>query len=210
MKRPKIALLFLGDSDIARWPADLLPSIQGVDAEIITFHQANDGALLSELPDQMVKSFSSMLSTKITFTDIIVISCAGENDLSYFPVDVIIESFQKLIRTIFQTSAQSFRTRFIFLGPKIEPWLCDDIDARILYFRLSHRLKQVCSYTSEEIYYVDCLSMFCDNNIQKPSVLRSDISANQIYFNDDKLHLNLVGYSLWRNVLNDLLSKLLF
>ena len=94
----EIALIFLGDSDISRWPEHLYPSLsttQSLPHRHITstnFHHAKSGAIMQNLSKQIKKS-SRELSGKY-FDAAIFIACAGENDVSSdIPIDTIMSSF---------------------------------------------------------------------------------------------------------------------
>lgn len=151
--RLNIALAFVGDSDIARWPKHLLPELssrQNLSHHNIhesSFHLAKNGAIMQNLPRQIEKA-SQEIRSRGTNTDmfdsIVFIACAGENDVSNnTPMDSIIKSFQDTFDAIISSSNWfcSKRPHLIFLGPKIEPWMTkNEVDARKGYFQLSERL----------------------------------------------------------------------
>jgi lysophospholipase L1-like esterase len=159
----EIALIFLGDSDISRWPEHLYPSLsttQSLPHRHITstnFHHAKSGAIMQNLSKQIKKS-SRELSGKY-FDAAIFIACAGENDVSSdIPIDTIMSSFETVVEEILSFSKSkswskpSNQSHLIFIGPKIEPWMTkDELDARKGYFQLSERLNQSCKTLSASV-----------------------------------------------------------
>mmetsp|Transcript_22258 Transcript_22258/g.32924 ORF Transcript_22258/g.32924 Transcript_22258/m.32924 type:complete len:280 (-) Transcript_22258:256-1095(-) len=151
--RLNIALAFVGDSDIARWPKHLLPELSSRqnlshhNIQVSCFHLAKNGAIMQNLPCQIKKASQEIRSRgpdTDTFDAIVFIACAGENDVSNNTrMDSIIDSFQDTVEAIISSSnwSCSKRPHLIFLGPKIEPWMTkNEVDARKGYFQLSERL----------------------------------------------------------------------
>lgn len=145
-----INLIFIGDSDIARWPESQLPSIsthpvlQHHNLKQVIFNHSQNGALLANIPSQVQKALKEVkvsACTGTTSTTNFFIACAGENDLSHgFSVDTVMTSFHNLLETIFATNDSDDKLHFIFFGPKLEPWLNDDVEARTSYDQLSERM----------------------------------------------------------------------
>mmetsp|Transcript_6325 Transcript_6325/g.11946 ORF Transcript_6325/g.11946 Transcript_6325/m.11946 type:complete len:266 (+) Transcript_6325:136-933(+) len=102
-----IALVFVGDSDIARWPKHLLPQVPAISSfcqhrhkqhhdedpkneqrarHVTTFHHAQNGATMQSLASQIKRAKKEISSSTIdnceSFDVTIFIACAGENDLS--------------------------------------------------------------------------------------------------------------------------------
>ena len=162
------------------------------------------------------------------------IACAGENDLSSgFPVDTVINSFHKLVDSIFSESHCHGQPYLIFFGPKLEPWLNDNDneEMRKLYYQLNERLavaslecaKNVtmghslrqgrnhhCHSDGKNVYFIDSLTRFCGPSAsEKGSVLSGKAKAETKYFDDDGLHLNENGYKVWKEELGSLLVRIL-
>ena len=234
----EVVFFLVGDSDISRWPADLLPSLS--DHPALEHHNINQtiynehcksGALLQQTADQVkryIKDFkNSALNDKHSL--VFFIACAGENDLSNgFSVDTIVASFQKLCDTIFAESSCASRPYLIFFGPKLEPWLDEDSKARRSYYQLSERLAETCLRFSvditqgqdhdqghchcdgKNITYVDCLTIFCGESANESgAVLSGKAKAETKYFDNDGLHLNEVGYKIWKDKLEIILSQII-
>jgi len=198
------ALLFVGDSDIARWPPELLPNL---DAEVPPTVSGHNGATLQEIIPHVEKA----LQTLGTATDtVVLVACAGENDIgSGVSLEDILSAFDELLRTFFGNAVGISRRRLIFLGPKIEPWLKDDPASRKQYVKLSLRLRSSCSNheRAHEIQFVDCLTMFCGETANVPgATLGRKARADPIYFENDELHLNRQGYQVWQEVVENLLA----
>jgi lysophospholipase L1-like esterase len=202
-----IALVFVGDSDIARWPPSHLPSFYGRNKH--EYHYAHCGAHLKDLSEQVKRSISEITESLVSYNQIIFIACAGENDLSSCTVDEIVLSFRKFIDSIFESSIISCTKRVFFFGPKLEPWLKDDTAAWRSYFQLSERIKQLCNKEENNVHFIDCLTMFCSNDTKPKSVIGGEAKADSLYFEDDGLHLNMEGYILWKKEIEALITKVL-
>lgn len=192
-----IALVFVGDSDIARWPPNLRPSIFDVNQH--EYHYAYCGALLKDLGKQVKKSISEISESLISYNKIIFIACAGENDLSYHEVDDVVLSFRKFVDSIFGSCVITGAKHVIYFGPKLEPWIKDDdVSSRRNYFQLSERLKQLCNEEDRNVHFINCLTMFCSGDTKHKSVVGGTAKADALYFDDDGLHLSAEGYNRWK------------
>jgi len=224
----KVCLILMGDSDIARWPKELLPNIHDkVTGDII--NQSRSGALLQELPKQAnaaIEALTSRLDVVQMPTDIVILACAGENDVSSnFSLDLILEAFEEFVRIIFTSSMSDVivNRRVIFLGPKLEPWLKDDFHSRKSYFKLSRALDRACrrlqnsicnmqthGQTEKKEYnllFVDCLTLFCGETSDLPgAVMGGNAVAQDHFFHHDELHLSPEGYQIWKELLENLLK----
>lgn len=160
-----LALVFVGDSDSARWPRHLLPQVLPVSphdhdnsaiSQVTTFHYAENGATMQSLAAQIKRAKKEVSSPSFDAT--VFIACAGENDISTTAstpsslLDRILEQFESAVRCIFSSTAkkQMFNNpHVIFIGPKVEPWMeQDELDARMCYFQLSERLRSAISKLS--------------------------------------------------------------
>lgn len=174
-KMESTALVFVGDSDIARWPHSLLPSVSN--DKYHEYHYAYCGALLKDLGDQVKKSISEISESCISYNEIIFIGCAGENDLCYCEVDDIVHSFCNFVDSIFGSCVITGSKQ------KLEPWLnYDDVSNRKSYFQLSERIKQLCNKEDRSIHFIDCLTMFCSDDTKNKSVIGGAARAHELYF----------------------------
>lgn len=157
-------LAFIGDSDIYRWPRKLFPSMktevsEGESKTTYISRYAEDGALLRDLPRQIQNVYNDLISLatqpkqqqqqETVFDSLTFIACAGENDISSgtaaAEMMLLMDYFEDIISSIFcplQKSIKLSKRKLIFLGPKLEPWLEDDVDARMDYFKLSMKFSQ--------------------------------------------------------------------
>ena len=249
-----IKVIFLGDSDMSKWPSALLPSlnnnIKDIKSKCTTSSENNknddepihqvifsnysrSGDLLSNVPNSQLPQAIAELksdqddkskSTKIKKKQMIfLVACAGENDISSGqPIDTIIQSFNTFIHSVFtkfinnQTKFSGPYLHLIFFGPKLEPWLDEDMESRKLYYQLSERMLRVCA-SMQNVTYIDCLTMFCshvgDKDTDKMSlrsgILSGKTKADKNYFSADGLHLNIKGYEVWKEKLEMILTLLM-
>ena len=169
-------LLLLGDSDISRWPADMLPAWPKGEVEV----QGYSGATLEQVVDKFPEKAE------------IVIFCAGENDVgSGIEIQKSLDAIDRLLNKTFH--------HLIFLGPKFEPWQNDDLASRKQYTKLSKGLRRRCEGKSN-VTFVDCLAMFCGDTANLPAILGGKAKADAKFFNKDQLHLSHEGYRKWKQV----------
>lgn len=217
-----VALILVGDSDISRWPCELYPKevVQNGNAihriQLQVFRGAKSGALIKDIDKQVRKVFKEIGECAKKFDRVIMIACAGENDLSSgISISAIMTSFENTMNGIFSSSYHK-DINVIFLGPKVEPWLEDDIEARNGYFQLSQRLKQAAKLPVEDrnddqaIIFIDCLKMFCGETASLSVVsLSRSAKADTRYFDDDGLHLNNEGYKILKDEVETRIERLL-
>lgn len=117
------ALMLVGDSDIARWPSELLPKS---DTLLLrqTLTRGHSGATLQEI----VPCVQEALEVIQPAETIVLVACAGENDIgSGCSLNDTLSALQELIRLFFRNDANEAKNkRLVFLGPKLEPWLDND------------------------------------------------------------------------------------
>lgn len=165
---------------------------------------------------------------------IFFIMCAGENDISSGrSVDYVISSFYEVVDKIFSGSSCENRPHLLLFGPKFEPWLNDDSSARKSYFQLSDQLSRTCETLSpnltldhhdqnrndrshhchsdgKNIVYIDCLTKFCGESASlKGAILGGRARAELKYFDSDGLHLSPEGYKVWREDVENTLSRII-
>jgi lysophospholipase L1-like esterase len=187
----------VGDSDIDHWPDTFLPSIKGATLSI----KGYSGATM----DQIVKPAEASLlehGAGLLF----MVACAGENDIGEGISLAKSEcAFERLLEIMFNRPAPE-NIRLIFLGPKFEPWLQDDADARKHYVRMDLAFARRCKDHSMSRYisFINCLTMFCGESGKQPgAVLGGRAVAEKRYFQSDQLHLSNDGYRIWKEVVED-------
>ncbi|EJK51994.1 hypothetical protein THAOC_28780, partial [Thalassiosira oceanica] len=120
-------LVMLGDSDISRWPAGLR-DLSPAPAENL----AAGGAVMSDLLAQLGDWRSRGDSEGEGNAAALFLCCAGENDVgSGRPVDAVLETLRRFLDEA--VGGDSGDDRLVFVGPKLEPWLADDVRSRRLY-----------------------------------------------------------------------------
>lgn len=228
---------------MAEWPSHLLPSLANLesldhhDIHQVNFNHAQSAELLAGVHTQLQTAITA-LNDDDEVTRIFFIVCAGENDISSGqPVDTTIQAFESFLHSLFNETraACSTKPHLIFFGPKLEPWLDDDLESRKKYFQMSERMLRSCleiemvcvagedgddhhhdhrhdgcDDVRQNITYIDCLTMFCgDNNDLRSGILSGNTKADKTYFNDDGLHLNDAGYEIWKEELEIILTQLI-
>lgn len=212
----KIKIVLVGDSDVARWPEILLPC---PDSEV----SGHSGVTLRELLPYIDTVLDDENSTSGTL--LVLIVCAGENDIGNgISLNDSVKSFEDMLERIYPSdthySVETNNNRFlIFLGPKFEPWLQDDIDSRKQYVQMSLSFDQCCqklnnnrnSADQKHIFYVDCLTMFCSQiSANQPGALLGGMARiDAIYFDSDELHLSVEGYNKWKQVVEQQIYEIL-
>jgi lysophospholipase L1-like esterase len=179
-------LLILGDSDISRWPQSLLPDwSQG---EVVV--QGYSGATLQEVVDKFRPPGADAAEELLT-----VVFCAGENDVGNgLEVEDSLAAMDNLLSTMAGVH------QLIFLGPKFEPWLNEDMSSRKHYVKLSKGLRRRCE-NRKATTFVECLTMFCGESANEPgAVLAGRAQADPKYFATDQLHLSDEGYGIWKQL----------
>lgn len=218
-----IQVLQIGDSDIALWPCQLLPSLDSLKsnddfdtpAMIVSGHS---GATLDVVVAKLRHHLSCMTNasdSKEGSVSLLVVACAGENDIgSGVSLDASVASLRIFLDLAFSIEetipmvSSSTKRRFtmehlIFLGPKFEPWLEDDPSLKKKYSKMSRSFARCCSrhVHSNRIHYIDCLTMFCgESGLVPGATLAGRASAEEKYFEADRLHLSLEGYKIWKEV----------
>jgi lysophospholipase L1-like esterase len=189
-------ITFIGDSDIHRWPKCLLPTIPNMTPSFF----GCDGATLAEIVPLVEETIASATHTD---DDLILVVCAGENDTSLQDSQ---RAFQRLLDLLVDT------TTLIFLGPKIEPWHFNDETSRRQYIRLSRAFERLAleHARSAQIYFIDCLLMFCGESASLPGALFGNRAvAEGQYFDTDQLHLSDDGYRIWKRTVEECIGKIM-
>lgn len=177
-------LLLLGDSDIDYWPTSLFPDWPNGTVE----RKGYSGATLQEVVDHFTDTADGMM----------LVVCAGEND------DDLEESLAAMDNLLEKTTTCH---HLIFLGPKLEPWLNDDVSSRKQYIKLSKGLRRRCEKKETTVTFIDCLTMFCENVNVPGALLGGKAKADPKFFSSDQLHLNDDGYRVWKKIVETELSK---
>ena len=101
----------------------------------------------------------------------------------------------------------------IFLGPKFEPWLTDDNISRKKYTRLSNGFQRAIRkhHACTQIRYINCLTLFCTEETENvPGAIYGGRAVpDSNYFDADGLHLNEVGYGVWKQMVEEQLVHLI-
>jgi lysophospholipase L1-like esterase len=203
------ALMLVGDSDIARWPPELLPQSNTLQQTLTSGHS---GETLQEI----VSCVQEALEVIQPAETIVLVACAGENDIGNgSSLDDTLSAFQELIRVFFCNDANepTRNKRLVFLGPKLEPWLDNDPVSRKQYVKLSKASQRACTKheSANEIIYIDCLLMFCGESGKLPgATLGGKAKAEPHYFDSDQLHLSREGYQVWKRVVENCLSDIVW
>jgi lysophospholipase L1-like esterase len=161
--RKGIALV--GDSDIARWPMQLLPFVPSTEeasdnditnGEVVA--SGYSGATLNQVIPKVEETISKLLDSYDSTAALFVIVCAGENDVcSGIELSSSQQSFQQLVNLFYQTNRKIFKRNndnyallhLIFLGPKFEPWLTYDDISRKSYLQMSLTFERLCKCSNE-------------------------------------------------------------
>lgn len=198
----RIQVLLVGDSDIARWPQNLWPCIE----TSAVSHSGQQGAILRQIVpyvEAVIKSVEGSPATKI-----FVVFCCGENDVAQgIDPGVSKELFATVLHKITDVRPD---IHVLVLGPKIEPWMDGDKQARASYCDLSSRFHWECKHhrVMPQITYFDCLTMFCKK--KGGAKLRGETAvADPIYFDADKLHLSDKGYAVWKQVIEEKIREIM-
>jgi lysophospholipase L1-like esterase len=193
----------VGDSDIAQWPDTLLPSIEEATVSIKGCNGATLYQIIKHVEASLLEHGAGLL---------FLVACAGENDIGdSISLGKSERAFKRLLETTFNRPAPE-NTRLIFLGPKFEPWLEDDPDARKKYIQMSLAFARCCKDhpMSQCISFIDCLTMFCGESGQQPgAVLGGKAVAEHRYFQADQLHLTNDGYQIWKEVVEDCILRVI-
>ena len=223
-------LVLVGDSDIDRWPTDLLPSLVEHNKTSSScdpvqppqVHGYSGATLAHMLP--VMKTVLDDMKNKEQVKQLTVVFCAGENDIGQnIRLDETLISFRKLLDMVVPPSQSSnVRRHLIFLGPKFEPWLEYDAACRKQYTKLSMAMERACQKhivpenenngtigtknsnshnNNNKLTYVNCLTMFCGASGQQPgATLGGKAIPEKQYFDHDLLHLSREGYGIWKEV----------
>lgn len=229
----KLHLILLGDSDISRWPTELFPSWSGgLDKEHdvvcpVQVHGCSGATFEQVVMDQflpLVVNNNNNLENnnkknnnvdrglgrryacceEDTNTWIVIVCCAGENDVGNgIDVEDSLRAFDTLLEH------NQFYHHLIFLGPKFEPWLEDDIESRRHYIKLSKGFRRRCE-GRKNVTFCDCLTMFCGETATLPgAVMGGRAQADPKFFRNDGLHLNEEGYRIWKQIVEQELEKVM-
>ena len=213
---PRRHMILVGDSDIARWPAHLYPCLPGV-AEVITDEHGNvssvsghSGATLSQVVPHVQEALQQALLKDDNH--LILIVCAGENDIGQGqPLEASVKALENLLEASFsESNTIQGSIHVVFLGPKFEPWLNDDLDSKRAYSAMDRAFQRCCQQhaNATNIHYVDCLVMFCGSTANLPGArLGGKAQAQEEFFDSDQLHLCDQGYEIWKDVVETIIQQ---
>ena len=104
------------------------------------------------------------------------------------------------------------QSEMVFLGPKFEPWLTNDVVSRKRHTKLNNRLRRaICKHRARNrIIYVDCLVSLCKEEMSDVpgAACRGRTTPDGKYFDADGLHFNDEGYSLWKRIVEKKIAEL--
>ena len=229
-----VRVVFLGDSDISRWPPSHYPTsvvnnnAAAATTTITCVNLAKGGAVMLDLLTQLKdwREDDTNNSVLQSISTLIFVACAGENDVSSGQsIDKIQHSFTRFIEELFRVNYATGEPNeninnkhLIFFGPKFEPWLTNDHTSRKQYNKLSTALQRairkssvVSSSDSQNIVYVDCLTMFCTSESKDvPGAVHGGRAIpDRRYFDSDELHLNDLGYDIWKEILGQKIQSII-
>lgn len=198
-------MALVGDSDISRWPPDLVPTLSASNEVVAVKIRGQSGATLEQVLPLLKTELEEASKKKIL--SLTVVFCAGENDIGQnIRLDETLISFRKLLDMLSSDSTIPGK-HLMVLGPKFEPWLECDAACRKQYFKLSNAMERACrkhNFSGDccKITFVDCLTMFCGDSAKQPgAVLGGKAIPEKKYFDHDLLHLSREGYQIWREVI---------
>ena len=213
-------ILLIGDSDIAFWPQDLLPDVDSSrspsnNSPPIVTVKGYSGATLSEVAYRLRDYFGELsVSMRDKPESIVVVACAGENDIGNdIRLDTSLTSLKLFLEILFGTVTTHITiiTKLVVFGPKFEPWLEDDPSYKKKYCKMSRSFQRCLTShpQSDRIDYIDCLTMFCGETASLPgATLAGKACAQENYFSSDRLHLSSEGYRIWKGQVEACLEKL--
>lgn len=157
------------------------------------------------------------------YIDLIVVGCAGENDIGNgLSLDHSLSSLESFLEGVFSMETKiDSKTReitqvrvaaCIFLGPKYEPWLEDEVSYKKKYSKMARSFERSCqrSSYSTRIQFLDCLTLFCGETANLPGAkLAGRGVAQEEYFAPDRLHLSQKGYQVWKELVEDKILQIL-
>jgi lysophospholipase L1-like esterase len=209
-------VILIGDSDMARWPQDLYPTTGTV------LNLGRNGATLATtrqrlaqpnfFPEATIQHKQEQDAATLFF-----VVCVGENDLGSGISSLELLSLEKemdeLLRLLLSSSPspatgphEKQRVSVLFLGPKLEPWLTNDMDARQAYWRLSQLQEQTCRQY-ENVRFVDCVTLFCTADTANVAGARLAGRDPQYFDATDSLHLSRDGYAVWQRLVDEAIDK---
>jgi lysophospholipase L1-like esterase len=157
-----------------------------------------------------------MLATENQDDGLILVVCAGENDIGQgIPLESSVQALQKVLDAAFTPPSGANNTtlhHLVFLGPKLEPWMNDDLDSKKSYSAMDRAFQRCCMENVptmvNNLHYVDCLVMFCGETANVSGArLGGKAIAQEEFFDADQLHLNDSGYVIWKDVVEDMIIK---
>ncbi|KAL7524612.1 hypothetical protein ACHAXR_000646 [Thalassiosira sp. AJA248-18] len=220
-------IILFGDSDISRWPPHLYPSGSASGSSVSNYGKS--GAVLSDLSPQIEEwKNNTMMEGERNYANTsnnrtpkhLYICCAGENDVgSGHSLDQILDTFRAMLDKLFSDDEQMPLVNddngskiLIFLGPKFEPWLAQDFSSRKQYTKLNNAFQRAIRKhrASNQIFYIDCLTLFCTTDTANVpgAVYGGKATPDSKYFNADGLHLNEMGYGVWKKIVEEKITEL--
>mmetsp|Transcript_13769 Transcript_13769/g.32156 ORF Transcript_13769/g.32156 Transcript_13769/m.32156 type:complete len:265 (-) Transcript_13769:472-1266(-) len=202
-------LLVVGDSDIAYWPKELLPSpsdnaVVSVEKEwnqpLVSGHS---GATLSGVVPHLKSVLAESLTNSVgngcaennerTGTSsgekddvLVVVACAGENDIGEgLSLEKSVKALQDFADAIFLDDKCGDDRFLVFLGPKFEPWLEDDPSYKKKYEAMTRAFRRCLEeYETKTIIDNDSYIKTSKGNPSTISSNDSNSGGGRIHFID--------------------------
>jgi len=193
-------LVVVGDSDIAKWPEDLIPAGEGGigtetewDQPIVSGHS---GATLAEvlphlrrvLAESRTKGMGesggkTTTSTSTLDTDtVVVVACAGENDIGEgLSLGKSVEALREFANAVFLEHHSGSNLFLLFLGPKFEPWLEHDPSYKKKYEAMARAFRRC-------LEEYEATTSFCKDDSTNTSKCRSATTNSGGNSNGGRIH----------------------
>jgi lysophospholipase L1-like esterase len=196
---------------MARWPQDLYPTGTALNL-------GRNGATLAATTRRLLAqpSFEEAMKQQEPSATLFFVVSVGENDLGSNVSSLELSSLEKemdeLLRILLLSSSSppdslhDKKRVVLFLGPKLEPWLTNDM----AYWRLSQLQEQSCRRYENNVRFVDCLTLFCaaDTAHAAGARLAGRAKPDPQYFDTtDGLHLSRDGYAVWQRLVDEVIDE---
>lgn len=217
-KEVSVVILY-GDSDIVFWPKDLYPTLQFSNPDGTTVSpkivpKGYPGATLEVIVSRWKHDHAELANSDTNGTErIVVVACAGENDVGAgVSLDISVSALERFLDQVFSLEESSTKVQgnhnvevaaLLILGPKFEPWQEDDPSTKKKYGKMARSFARCCDRHKykDRIHFIDCLTMFCGQSSELPGAsIAGRAQAQEEYFVSDGLHLSPSGYNILKEV----------
>ena len=203
-------LLVVGDSDIAYWPEELLPSPSENDSvegetewnpPLVSGHSgATLAGVIPHLQSILLESRSNSFGDGGGGNDtrtrtphgerdddvLLVVACAGENDIGEgLSLGKSVEALRDFVDAIFLGNESGDDRYLVFLGPKFEPWLEHDPSYKKKYEAMARAFRRCLDeYETATIADSDHTTNSTNGNSSTASSVGSNRSGGRVRFID--------------------------